>query len=249
MARRLAADVPRRARLRLQVEHGLDARHARLLPPRPDLPPLPPPPADVLAHVRVQRELRAAALARRGRARQGLAAREDARRPLAAVREPARALRVHVGASRQEAALHGRRARAGARVVARPLARLAPARAARARGHAAARARAEPRLPRAAGALGGRPRPGRVPLARGERRGAQRARVRALRARTDAAVVCVCNLSPEVRERLPRRLPRRRPLGRGAQHRLDVLRRQRRRQPRRRRRRGGTAGTTSRSRA
>ena len=31
MAGRLAADVPRRARLRLQVEHGLDARHARLL--------------------------------------------------------------------------------------------------------------------------------------------------------------------------------------------------------------------------
>ncbi len=29
VARRLAADLPRRARLRLQVEHGLDARHAR----------------------------------------------------------------------------------------------------------------------------------------------------------------------------------------------------------------------------
>ena len=29
MARRLAADLPGRARLRLQVEHGLDARHAR----------------------------------------------------------------------------------------------------------------------------------------------------------------------------------------------------------------------------
>ena len=32
VAGRLAPDVPRRARLRLQVEHGLDARHARLLP-------------------------------------------------------------------------------------------------------------------------------------------------------------------------------------------------------------------------
>ena len=31
VAGRLAADLPRRARLRLQVEHGLDARHARLL--------------------------------------------------------------------------------------------------------------------------------------------------------------------------------------------------------------------------
>ena len=31
MAGRVAADIPRRPRLRLQVEHGLDARHARLL--------------------------------------------------------------------------------------------------------------------------------------------------------------------------------------------------------------------------
>ena len=70
----------------------------------------PPPRADVLARLRVERELHPAALARRGRARQGLDAREDAGRPLAAARESARALRVHVVASRQEAALHGRRA-------------------------------------------------------------------------------------------------------------------------------------------
>ncbi len=36
---------------------------------------------------------------------------QDARRPLAEVREPPRAVRVHVGASRQEAPVHGRRAR------------------------------------------------------------------------------------------------------------------------------------------
>src|ERR687897_2596673 len=166
VAWRLAADVPRRARVRVQVEHGLDARHARLLPSGLDPPSLPPPSAHVLAHVRVQRELRAAALARRGRAREGLAALEDAGRPLAAVRELARALRVHVGAPRQEAALHGRRARAGTGVVARPLAGLAFARAARARGHAAARAYAQPALPRAPGPVGGRPRAGGVPLAR-----------------------------------------------------------------------------------
>ena len=47
LARRLAADVPRRARLRLQVEHGLDARHAGVLPARPGLPQLPPRRADV----------------------------------------------------------------------------------------------------------------------------------------------------------------------------------------------------------
>ena len=69
--------------------------------------------AHVQPPVRLHGELRAAALARRGCARQGLADPEDARRPLAEVREPARALRLHVGAPGQEAALHGRRARAG----------------------------------------------------------------------------------------------------------------------------------------
>ena len=45
-----------------------------LLPAGPDLPPLPPPRADVQPDVRLQRELHPAALPRRGRARQGLAA-------------------------------------------------------------------------------------------------------------------------------------------------------------------------------
>ena len=81
VAGRLTADVPGRSRVRLQVEHGLDARHARLLPAGPDLPPLPPPRADVLADVRVQRELHPAAVPRRGRPRQGLAVLEDAGRP------------------------------------------------------------------------------------------------------------------------------------------------------------------------
>jgi len=43
---------------------------------------------DVLAHVRVQRELHPAAVARRGRPREALAARQDAGRPLAEVRQP-----------------------------------------------------------------------------------------------------------------------------------------------------------------
>ena len=51
---------------------------------------LPPRPAHVRDALRVQRALHHAALARRGRARQGLAAREDAGRPLAEAREPAR---------------------------------------------------------------------------------------------------------------------------------------------------------------
>ena len=65
-------DLRRRPGLRLQVEHGLDARHAGLLPAGPDPPPLPPPRADLLARLRLQRELHPAAQPRRGRPRQGL---------------------------------------------------------------------------------------------------------------------------------------------------------------------------------
>jgi 1,4-alpha-glucan branching enzyme len=78
---------------------------------------VPPPRDDVLDGVRVQRELRAAAQPRRGRARQGLAARQDARRPLAAARQPARLPGLHVGAPRQAAAVHGRRVRGFAWIV------------------------------------------------------------------------------------------------------------------------------------
>ena len=77
--------------------------------------------------LRLQRELRAAAVARRGGARQGLAARQDAGRRLAEVRQPARLLRLHVRPSGQEAAVHGRRVRAAARVEPRREPRLAPA--------------------------------------------------------------------------------------------------------------------------
>ena len=75
----VAADVPRRTRLRREVGHGLDARHAAVLVARSDPPPLPPRRADVPRRLRVERELRAAAVARRGRARQGLAARRRCR--------------------------------------------------------------------------------------------------------------------------------------------------------------------------
>ena len=70
VARCLAADRQRRARLHLQVEHGLDARHARIRLQGAGASPLASRRPDVLAHLRVGRELRAAALARRGRARQ-----------------------------------------------------------------------------------------------------------------------------------------------------------------------------------
>ena len=86
-----------------------------LLQRGPDQPALPPPRADVLADLRVHGELHPAAVARRGRARQGLADRQDARRPLAEARQPAHAVRLHVGAPRQEAAVHGPGVRPGAR--------------------------------------------------------------------------------------------------------------------------------------
>ena len=92
LARGLAAGRRRRPGLRLQVGHGLDARHARLPAPRPRPPPLAPRPSSRSDRsTPTQRALRAAALARRGRARQGLAARPDARRRLAEVRQPAAA--------------------------------------------------------------------------------------------------------------------------------------------------------------
>ena len=101
------------------------------------------------AGLRLQRELRAAAVARRGGARQGLAAEQDAGRPLAEVRQPARLLRLHVRPPGQEAAVHGRRVRAGARVEPRPEPGLAPARRPRPRRRAAPGARPQPPLSRA----------------------------------------------------------------------------------------------------
>ena len=78
---------------------------------RPGPPPVPPQPADVPLRVRHQRELLPAADPRRGRARQGVAARQDARRRLAAARQPAAAARPTSSSARQEAAVHGRRVR------------------------------------------------------------------------------------------------------------------------------------------
>ena len=102
--------------LRHEVEHGLDERHPRLRRRGPGAPAVPPPPDDVLPDVRLQREVRAAHQPRRGRPRQGVAAPQDARRPLAAAGERARLPGLHVGPPRQAAAVHGHRVRAGGRV-------------------------------------------------------------------------------------------------------------------------------------
>ena len=147
LARRVAPDLSRRPRLRLQMEHGLDARHAELHARGPDPPPVSSRQADFRPALRLLGELRAAAVTRRGGARQRLADRQDAGRPLAEIREFARLFRVHVGPSRQEAAVHGRRVRAGGRVEPRAEPRLAFARRRHASRRAVSGARPQPALP------------------------------------------------------------------------------------------------------
>ena len=232
LARGHPAGVPGRARLRHEVEHGLDARHAGLPGPRSGVPAIPPQRADVLAGVRVQRELRAAALARRGGARQGLAARQDARRRLAPVRRAAGAAGLHVGAPGQAAAVHGVGVRPGRGVVGRARAGLVGARRRDARRGAAAGAGHERRLPGPPGPVGAGHLAGRVQLDRRQRRGGQHAVVpAAVPGRRRAGV------RGELLRRAAPRLPARpavgRAVARGDQHRRRHLRRQRGGQPRR----------------
>ena len=108
---------------------------------------------------------------RRGRARQGLAARQDAGRRVAAVRQPAGPVRLDVGVPGRPAAVHGRRDRAVARVERRRRASTGTALDGRAPPRrAGAGAGAQPGGRRVAGAVGARPRAGRVPVARRRRR-------------------------------------------------------------------------------
>ena len=101
------------------------------------------------------------------------------RRPLAEAGQPPRAVRLHVGPPRQEAAVHGLRAGPAGGVEPRALAGLASARAARARGHPVAGARPQPPLPLRAGHVRAGLRPGRVLVAGAQRRRQQRPGLRA----------------------------------------------------------------------
>src|SRR5581483_1576343 len=95
-----------------------------------------------------------------------------------------------------------------------------------------------PPLPGGAGAVGARLRPGRLPVARAERRGGERARVHAaLGGRRTGARLCL-QLLADAEVGIPRRTAARWPLARARQHGLGVLRRLPRREHGRRRRRG-----------
>ena len=196
--------------------------------------PLAPRRADVLDGLRLGRELRPPALARRGRAREGRAAPQDAGGRVAAVRQPARALRAHVGAPREAAALHGRRARPGHRVVGGRLARLVRARLPAPPGDAAVRRRPQRRLPGGAGALGGRLPAGGLRVARRRRAGGQHAGVPAtLGGRRAPARLPRQLLARRAAPLAPSPAGRRR-VARGAEHRRRGVRRLGRRQRRRR---------------
>ena len=235
----LAPHVRRRARLRVQVEHGLDARRPRLHAARSGPPEVPSQPAHVRAALRVARELRAPAVPRRGGPRQGLAPRQDAGRRLAEVRRAPRALRVHVRAPRQEAPLHGRRVRADARVESRCEPRLAPPRP----GAVPPRAPEpgpgpEPRVPGGAGAAPGRLRSGGVPVDGLLGRRAERRGLRAARARPSGLRAGRVQLHAGAPARLPGRRAGGGLLPGAAQHRRRLLRGE---QPRQRGRRPGGA--------
>ena len=97
----------------------------RYLAEQPDPPALPPQRDHLLDGLRLLRAVRPAHQPRRGRARQGLPVRADARRPLAEAGRRAPPARLPVDAPRQAAALHGQRVRPADRVGRVALPRLA----------------------------------------------------------------------------------------------------------------------------
>ena len=216
----------RRPGLRLQVEHGLDERLAALLRARADLPAVPPPRDDVRDGVRVLGELRAADQPRRGRARQGLHVRAGTAGRVAQVRHHARVLRLHVGTSGQEAAVHGHRVRPAPGVLRGPQHRLGPERALGPPWRAAADQGPERDLSGPSRVVQAGQRSGRLPLDQRRRRRRQRVLVGALRRRR-ADDRLHHQLLLRTAQRLPRGSARRGRLGGNPEHRCRGLRRHR----------------------
>ena len=134
------------------------------------------------------------------------AARQDAGRPLAALRQPARVFRLHVGASGQETAVHGRRVRAGrANGITTATSTVASARRSDAIAACSGWSRDLNRALRArAGAASPRQRRARLPLDR--RRRPRQQRVRLVAPRRTATPPCSSSpISRRCRARLSRR--------------------------------------------
>ena len=172
MAGRLAAGLPRRPRLRLQVEHGLDARHARLLRSTT---------RSTAATTTTSSRSRSCTRSARTSSCRSRTTRSCTARARSSTKMPGdrwqklanlRALyALHVGAPGQEAALHGRRARAVARVE--RTRRRSTGTCSSERDHQGVQSlvRDLNRVYRDdAGAVGGRLRADGLPLARAERR-------------------------------------------------------------------------------
>ncbi len=163
---------------------------------------LPPGPAHLRDALRVQRALHHAAVARRGRARQGLAAQQDAGRRVAEVREPAHAARVHVHAARARSccswAPSSRRGPSG--ITTRASTGTCCGRSAAREVPATIVARARAALPRASGALARRLASG-TGFALDRRRTTARTRCcRTCAATGERHCVVVLNLTPVPRE-------------------------------------------------
>ena len=221
--RRLAADLDGRARVHVQVEHGLDARHALLRRARAGAPTVPPRRADVLAlyawdenfvlplsHDEVVHGKRSLLSKLPG----------DRWQKLATLRALYGLMWAHPG--KQLLFMGGELARVG-RVVREPLARLAAARRSGPCRRPGARARPQRHLPDAAGALGGRLPPEGFVWLVGDARD-ENVIAFARFAADGSPLVCAVNFSPSCGRAGGCRCPRGGRWRRGAQHRLALLR-------------------------
>ena len=251
MARRLTADVPRRARLRLQVEHGLDARHARATS------------QTIPIHRRFHQH-DAHVLARSTRSPRTSSCRSRTTRSCTAsgrcsTRCPATAGRSSPTCARSTPTCGRTRARSSSSWAASS----ASGQEWNAEGSLdwhllddAEHAGVQRSCATSTASTASSPALWELDFDPAGFRWIERERRRRTTSSRSARVgdgdapplVCVCNLSPVPRDDYRVGLPRGWPLARGAQHRRGRLRRQRRRQPRRRRGGGECRGTSSRSR-